>query len=165
MSSMTTARAELDVFILRDPRESARKCSLTPLRGVAGFTFANYAHDRRVAVGRRILLHKDGELLTPADRGTPLLVVDCCWRRVPMLLATVDGDLLPRRLPPLATAYPRKSELVPDPESGLASIEALFAALTLLGEVRPELLARYRWRDEFLARNSLLLGACGPNGA
>lgn len=146
----------LDVLIVRDPRESAKKCSLTPLRGTSGVRFVSYAHDRRVSVGRRILLHTEGELISERDAGTPLLLVDCCWRRVPTLLRTIDGELIHRRLPPLATAYPRTSGIVPDPEQGLASIEALYAALALLGDARPELLAHYRWREEFLRLNPSL---------
>lgn len=149
-------RVTLDVLIVRDPRESPKKCSLTPLRGMSGVSFVSYAPDRRVAVGRRVLLHKDGEPITDADRGSPLLLIDCAWRRVPQLLATIDGELLPRRLPHLVTAYPRKSSITPDPEQGLASIEALYAALALLGDVRSELLAHYRWREPFLAANPSL---------
>jgi len=63
-----------------------------------------------------------------------------------------------RRLPALTTAYPRKSLITPDPERGLASVEALYAALALLGDEHPELLAQYRWRDEFLRANAALLG-------
>jgi len=143
----------IDVLILRDPRESAKKCSLTPLRGLPGIRFAAYHPERRVAAGRRLLLHHDGELLTARDRDVSVLLLDCAWRRVPRLLASVDGDLVPRRLPPLRTAYPRKSKLFADPSSGLASIEALYAALALLGDPRPELLENYRWAREFLERN------------
>jgi pre-rRNA-processing protein TSR3 len=143
----------MDVLILRDPRESAKKCSLTPLRGAAGVRFLSWRVDRRFAVGRRVLLHPEGEEITAADAGKPLLLVDCAWRRLPTLLASVDGELEPRRLPALATAYPRKSKLFEDPERGLASIEALYAALALLGDPRPEMLASYRWADEFLALN------------
>ena len=146
----------LDVLILRDPRESAQKCSLTPLRGMPGVEFVAYDKRRRLDAGRRVLLHPDGAEITPADAGTPLLVIDCAWRKLPALLASVDGDLVARRLPPLATAYPRKSKTFEDPEQGLASIEALYAALALLGDPRPELLARYHWKDEFLRLNPSL---------
>ena len=142
-----------DVLILRDPRESTKKCSLTPLRGKPSIEFVRYDRERRVAAGERILLHPEGELLSEADRGRDLLLVDCAWRRVDSLLATVDGQLTRRRLPPLETAYPRSSKIFQDPEAGLASVEALYAALFLLGEVRPDLLAEYRWRDEFLRLN------------
>jgi pre-rRNA-processing protein TSR3 len=153
-----TERA-IDVLILRDPRESARKCSLTPLRGRERIRFASYDPARRVEAGGRILLHPEGELLTAADAGRDLLLVDCAWRRVERLLSTVDGELVRRRLPPLRTAYPRASKLFEDPAAGLASVEALYAALWILGEPRPELLAGYRWREQFLAENPLLAGA------
>jgi pre-rRNA-processing protein TSR3 len=61
-----------------------------------------------------------------------------------------------RRLPPLATAYPRKSRQFEDPASGLASVEALYAALAILGEARPDLLAQYRWAQGFLDANPQL---------
>jgi pre-rRNA-processing protein TSR3 len=148
--------AALDVLVLRDPRESVKKCSLTPLRGTAGVRFVEYDRDRRVEVGERVLLHPDGEELSLADRGRGLLVIDCAWRRVDALLATVDGDLERRRLPPLFSAYPRKSRIFADPERGLASLEAIYAALAVLGIGRPELLDGYRWKEEFLLRNPAL---------
>jgi pre-rRNA-processing protein TSR3 len=141
------------VLILRDPRESTKKCSLTPLRGKPAIEFVRYDRERRVPVGERILLHPEGELLSAADRDRDLLLVDCAWRRVDSLLATVEGELVHRRLPPLRTAYPRTSKLFQDPPTGLASVEALYAALFLLGEPRSDLLTEYRWRDEFLRLN------------
>lgn len=146
----------LDVLILRDSRESAKKCSLTPLRGRPGVRFVNYDRDRRVDASGRILLHPEGTEITAEDRGKSILLVDCAWRRLPELLATVDGDPAPRRLPPLATAYPRRSRVFEDPERGLASIEALYAALALLGEPRPDLLEGYRWAEAFLEANAAL---------
>ena len=150
------ASGGLDVLILRDPRESPKKCSLTPLRGTPGIRFVSYDRDRRIDAGARVLLHPKGEPITSADAGRPLLLVDCAWRRLPSLLATVDGELAPRRLPPLVTAYPRKSKTFEDPEQGLASIEALYAALALLGDARPQLLASYRWAEDFLRANPAL---------
>jgi pre-rRNA-processing protein TSR3 len=75
------------------------------------------------------------------------------WRRVACSEKRIDGELLPRRLPPLVTAFPRRSKLTPDPEHGLASVEALYAAMALLDRPHPELLAGYRWADEFLTAN------------
>jgi pre-rRNA-processing protein TSR3 len=158
-------RALIDVLVFRDPRESARKCSLTPLRGHPWIRFVTDRPKDRppfvLAAGRRVLLHPDGEELSERDRGRDLLLIDCCWRRVEPMLRRVTGELAPRRLPSLRTAYPRKSQLATDPEHGLASIEALYAALVLLGEDRPELLAGYRWRDAFLAANPELRARSG----
>ena len=65
----------------------------------------------------------------------------------------IDGELVRRRLTELVTAYPRRGKLALDPEHGLASVEALYAAIALLDGPRPELLARYRWSADFLAAN------------
>jgi ribosome biogenesis protein Tsr3 len=151
----------MDVLILRDPKESAKKCSLTSLRGAPGVRFLEYHPERRFAVGRRVLLTPGGEPLGEADRGQDLLLVDCAWRRVPRVLGRVDGELLPRRLPSLATAYPRRSRTFADPEQGLASIEALYATSVLLGDPHPEWLAGYRWAEEFLALNPALRPVLG----
>ncbi len=145
--------ADLDILILRDPRESPRKCSLTPLRGMEGITFRNYHPEREVDASGRILLHPDGEVLTGADSGKGLFLVDCAWRRVPSLLRTVRGEPVKRSLPPLVTAYPRKSFTFDDPARGLASIEALYAAVAILWQPCPELLRDYLWAAEFLAAN------------
>jgi pre-rRNA-processing protein TSR3 len=143
----------VDILIVHDPREPAKKCSLTPLRGMAGVRFVSLQSGGRIDAGRRLWLHPDGDELGPADRGLGLLLVDCTWRRLSKLSQGIDGDLVRRRLPKLVTAYPRRSKLLPDPEHGLASVEALYAALALLDDPRPELLAQYRWAAEFLAKN------------
>jgi len=146
----------LDILIVHDPREPAKKCSLTPLRGMEGVRFVPLRAGQRVDAGQRIWLHPDGEELTPADRGIGLLLVDCTWRRLSKLSTCIDGELLRRRLPNLVTAYPRRSKLTPDPEHGLASVEALYAAMAILDGPHPELLAQYRWAADFLAANPKL---------
>ena len=149
------------ILILRDPRESIKKCSLTPLRGKPGVEFQSYYRDRRIDADGRVLLDPEGEPFTAADRGRGLFLIDCSWRRVGQLAATVDGVVVRRRLPELATAYPRKSRIFEDPQAGLASIEALFVATLLLGEPRLDLLDAYRWRDAFLAANAERLAEHG----
>jgi rRNA small subunit aminocarboxypropyltransferase len=144
------------ILVVRDPREALQKCSLTPLRGLPGVEFWDFRRDRRTEVGRRILLHAAGDELTEADRGRDLLLIDCSWRHVPEVLATIDGELAHRRLPPLVTAYPRKSRVFADPANGLASVEALYAACAILGHPRPDFLAGYHWRADFLASNPAL---------
>jgi ribosome biogenesis protein Tsr3 len=143
----------MDILIVHDLREPAKKCSLTPLRGTQGIRFEALYGGKRVDAGRRIWLHPDGDELSSADRGVGLLLIDCVWRRVATLSKCIDGDLLKRRLPALVTAYPRRSKLTPDPECGLASVEALYAALAILDAPRPELLEGYRWAAEFLTAN------------
>ena len=52
------------------------------------------------------------------------------------------------------TAYPRSSKLFDDPDAGLATIEAIFAAYVALGRDTSGLLDSYHWSDEFLALNA-----------
>jgi pre-rRNA-processing protein TSR3 len=145
-----------DVLILRDPRESWKRCSLAPLRGTEGVTFREYRADRTVDATGRILLNHEGPPLTADDAGRDVLLVDSSWRRLPKLLDTVVGEPVVRSLPPLVTAFPRKSRIFDDPDAGLASVEALYAALAILGHPRPELLAEYHFADAFLAANPSL---------
>ena len=153
-----------DILILRDPRESKKKCSLTPLEGQEGVRFVQYHPGRRLDAAGRILLDPDGEPFSAADAGRPLFLIDCAWRRVPTLLRTVDGELERRRLPELTTAYPRVSRFFADPVRGLASIEALFAAALLLDMPADGLLDAYRWREDFLETNAELLAAMAAGG-
>ena len=53
--------------------------------------------------------------------------------------------------PGISTAYPRVSRNFPDPDGGLASVEALYVALRILDDDDPSILDGYHWRDEFLA--------------
>ena len=64
------------------------------------------------------------------------------------------GDPVRRSIPGgIETAYPRKSKTFPDPEAGLASVEALFVASVVLGEEDATLLAGYPFAAAFLERN------------
>jgi pre-rRNA-processing protein TSR3 len=89
-------------------------------------------------------------LLSEADAGRPLLLLDSTWRLLPDLEACLVGEPVRRTLPVVETAYPRVSKLVPDPLGGLASVEALFLARLLLGERDESLLEDYYWKTEFL---------------
>jgi pre-rRNA-processing protein TSR3 len=152
----------LEILIIRLNKESPKKCSLTPLRrrGEPPVRWFHCDLGDPVEVGEVTLLHPEGEPLTPADAGRPLLLVDSSWRDLPRMLATVEGTFHRRALPSgLRTAYPRKSSLFQDPDAGLASIEALHAALAMLGRRNDGLLEGYHWAEDWLAMNRELLAA------
>ena len=95
--------------------------------------------------------------LVPEDGDRGLLLVDGTWRYAARILQALDAwpglELVGRSLPPgLGTAYPRRQTDCPDPEQGLASVEALYCAHRLLGWDTQGLLETYPWREEFLAR-------------
>jgi pre-rRNA-processing protein TSR3 len=145
--------------LLRLNKESPKKCTLTPLRGRKDLPI-RWIHcglGDEVEVGQVTLLHPDGKPLSSADNQRPLLLIDSSWRDLPRVLRGVTGDLQFRSLPKkLKTAYPRKSSTFADPEAGLASIEALYAACALLGFREESLLNEYYWREEFLKKNQIL---------
>lgn len=143
----------IPVTVIRHPKERVSKCSLrhlhdrdelTFLKATAGFSFD--------ATGF-LLLAVDAPVLSPADRGAPLLLLDSTWRYLPVLQSCVVGAPIPRSLPrTLETSYPRTSKVFDDPAAGLASVEALYAAKRLLGENDPTLLDGYHWKAAFLAQ-------------
>lgn len=134
------------------PRENRAKCSLEPLRGRADFRFVKFDPRVELDLDGYVRLAVDGPPLTAADRGSGLLLLDATWRwSDPMnrRYAHVPG----RSLPGFKTAYPRRSKRETDPAEGLASIEALYVAHTILVRPTEGLLDGYRWREAFLAAN------------
>ena len=156
-----------ETLLIRLRKESPKKCSLTPLRERTDLRLHWFHCDigDAIEVGEVTLLHPDGEPLGEGDLVRPLLLVDSSWRDLPRVLAGVAGTLHRRSLPKdLATAYPRRSKLFEDPETGLASIEALHAAWTLLGQRDDSLLDGYHWASEWLQANPGLFASSRDEG-
>lgn len=158
----------IPILILQHPKENRKKCTLEPLRGQDGVVFRTAKQGFAYDATGDLVLSVDGEELAAADReifseavgvkddidlAKPRLVVlDATWRLLPRVEACLTGQPIRRRLPDdlAVTAYPRVSKLSEDPVGGLASIEALYLALRILGEDRPTLLEAYPWREAFL---------------
>jgi pre-rRNA-processing protein TSR3 len=69
---------------------------------------------------------------------------------------SIKEPLIRRSLPGyIKTAYPRRQDSCDDPERGLASLEALFIAYTLLERDTTGLFDHYYWKDDFFKINSL----------
>lgn len=136
-------------------KESPHKCTLTALLHDPRFLVTRFDpfHPTRVEGG--VLLHPGGPALAAADLASGLVLVDGSWRYAERMVRGLEGNFVPRSLPGgLVSAYPRRAREGTDPAGGLASIEALYAALWVGGRAPPDLLARYRWREDFLARNA-----------
>ena len=146
-------------IIIRLNKESPKKCSLTPLRQRDDLDI-EWHHCNigdKVEVGAVTLLHPEGVPLSGDDDNRPLLLVDSSWRDLPRMLSTVSGDFELRCLPKnLVTAYPRKSKIFEDPETGLASVEALHASSVGLGRRDDSLLEGYYFGDKWLELNPQL---------
>lgn len=138
------------IHIIRHWKERRSKCSLTPLEGRGDLVFHRARAGWTFEAGGFTVLGLDAPLLTEADAGRPLLLLDCTWRLLPDLEACLVGEPVRRTLPAVQTAYPRVSKLKPDPLGGLASVEALYLARLLLGDGDAGLLEAYHWRDDFL---------------
>jgi len=166
------------IVVIRHPKEKRSKCSLLPVEGREGTFFhrgtPDFSFDATgfllLAPGAPEISHEDaflseGELAAfqGDDRAQyvfrdgqgrairPVLLLDSVWRLLPGLRSLVHGSPLERSLPAwMKTAYPRVSKMTEDPSCGLASIEALYAALRLMGFDSPELLEGYYWRDGFM---------------
>ena len=145
--------------ILRHPAENLAKCSAEPLRERADLEFVAAEGPAVVRGEGRILLEVGAPVLTAADAGRGLILLDGNWKHVPRLRQRVTGNPLPRSLPPVPTAYPRRNAGGSDPADGLATVEALYLALRLMGRDDPSLLAGYRWREAFLENVRRALGA------
>ena len=72
-----------------------------------------------------------------------------------MLRAAREGQPLTLRSLPthLRTAYPRRQDDCFDPSRGLASVEALYAAYSIMGHPTEGLLDHYYWREAFFEYN------------
>ena len=145
------------VLIVIRRGEDPRKCSVRPLRGTPGIEFLPYPLRQVRDFSNHLLLTPGAPPLTPADLGRPLLLLDASWRHADRMKRAI-GAVEPRSIPPnWLTAYPRQSKTHADPGTGLATVEALYAALTTLGIRDDSLLRHYPWRDAFLQLNHALL--------
>lgn len=148
------------VIIIRHYRERLSKCTVEPLRGRNGYIFRTYQkHGVLDLSGLPDLsdyfrLDPQG---VPLDRnrdaGKGILLIDATWRYAEKMIP-LFRDLPARSLPEtLRTAYPRRQFDAPNPETGLASIEALYACLKILGEETDSILDNYHWKDKYIEIN------------
>jgi len=106
-----------------------------------------------------VILSLNGPLLSREDAQMGLLLIDGTWRHAETMLKFLNQHMnLPRRslAPKLRTAYPRRQEDCDDPNRGLASVEALYAAYQITGRNSEGLLDNYHWKDQFLRQRALL---------
>lgn len=139
--------------VIRHPNENLAKCSLTPLHGRPEIEFLVGEGDMRFDATGYIVLAVDAPVISPADAGRPLLLLDTTWVLLPKLINRLTGTPIYRSLPEaVRTAYPRVSKMHKDPAAGLASVEALYLARKLLGDDDLSLLDGYYWKDAFLEK-------------
>ena len=166
------------IVAIRHPREKRAKCSLTPVEALPGTLFRRARPGFSYDGTGHLLLAPGAPEISPVDAFAtaaeldafavsgrrhlaiaapdgrqlrPVLLLDSVWRLLPGVRAKIVGNPVERSLPSwVRTAYPRSSKMTEDPECGLATVEALYAALRLMGMDCPELLDGYLWKEEFL---------------
>jgi pre-rRNA-processing protein TSR3 len=147
----------LSVLIIIRRGEDRAQCTIQPLRGTPGLDFLRYPLRQKPDLSRYLLLAPGAPPLTMVDATRPLLLLDANWRHAAKMRKAVEP--IEARSIPLGwrTAYPRRSKIHADPDTGLATVEALFAAMCVLGHRDDSLLRLYPWRDAFLALNHDLI--------
>lgn len=146
----------LPTIVLRHKKENLKKCSLRGLESRNDFQFFTYPKDILPILENYIILDVNAPLLSVEDQSKGLFILDGTWRYAHKMYENTPSihHLEKRSLPvEVQTAYPRKQEDCPDPSKGLASIEAIFLAYTILGRNTDGLLDFYVWKEQFLNKN------------
>lgn len=146
--------------VIRHRLENLKKCSLRGLEERADFQFFTYPYATLPPLNGYVVLTLDAPPLTKAEASHGLLVIDATWRYAQKMIQPFlnQSCYLYRSLPhQCRTAYPRRQQDCPDPERGLASIEALYLAYHLLGRDTSGLLDNYYWKKQFLELNQALI--------
>lgn len=142
--------------VIRHRLENLKKCSLRGLENRPDFIFLTYPYSSLPELKDYIILNLNAPPLTEADASCGLLVLDATWRYAAKMFLPLQGKphFLYRSLPShYRTAYPRRQQDCPDPERGLASIEAIYLCYRLLNRETEGLLDHYYWKDNFLKLN------------
>ena len=142
-------------IILRHKRENLKKCSLRGLESRKDLCFLTYPLSKLPNLDNYCILTLDAPILSREDAERGLFLIDGTWRYAQTMskIIPITGGHVYRSLPKdLRTAYPRRQPDCPDPSRGLASIEALYAAYSLLGRSTDGILDNYYWRDPFLTQ-------------
>ncbi len=143
-------------IVWRHRKENLKKCSLRGLECRQDFRFFSYPNEILPDLSNYILLTIDAPPLEREDAERGLVVIDATWRYAQKMLQHMDlmSNLGRRSIPPhYRTAYPRRQSDCPDPERGLASLEAIFVAYHIMGRDSSTLLNDYHWRDLFYKVN------------
>lgn len=142
----------MTTVIIRHRRENLKKCSLRGLEKRDDLVFYTYPIHTLPDLTGFILLKVGAPPLSKEDADKGLLLIDGTWRLAAIMEKQLPWKLEARSLPAhFKTAYPRE----PNPEQGLASVEALYIAHHAIGRATDGLLDLYHWKDEFLRINNL----------
>lgn len=160
METCITRVFEMDFFlrtlILRHRKENLKKCSLSGLETREDLCFFTYPIDPLPPLSGYVLLTLDAPMLSKEDQHLGLFLIDGTWNYAKVMERQIP-PMKKRRLPNgFQTAYPRKQTGCLKKEEGLASVEALYVAYSLIGRNPDGLLNHYYWKNAFLEKNPSL---------
>ena len=140
------------ITIIKDYKESEKKCSIIHLKGKKGFEFLDRRKFDEYDFSGFTLLHPNGKPIDKLDKNAKILLVDSNWRKAKKMYNRLEQKF---NLPKISvngfkSAYPWKAGR---PENGLCSIEVLWVLKLLAGQRDDRLLENYRWKKEFLELN------------
>jgi pre-rRNA-processing protein TSR3 len=140
-------------IILRHKRENLKKCSLRGLEHREDMVFLTYPASFLPDLKNYFVLTLDAPLLTPDDAHLGLFLIDGTWRYAEKMAQSLPPPFMCRSLPAhFRTAYPRRQLDCPEPERGLASVEALYLAYSILGRTTEGILDHYHWKELFMSK-------------
>ena len=145
--------------VIRHRLENLKKCSLRGLEARSDFLFITYPYSSLPNLQNYIILTLNAPPLTETDALNGLLILDATWRYAAKMLKSLENQpqFIYRSLPAhYRTAYPRRQEDCPDPERGLASIEAIYLSYQLLQRDTQGLLDNYYWKEQFFSINRIV---------
>ncbi|NGX60056.1 MAG: hypothetical protein KR126chlam3_01218 [Chlamydiae bacterium] len=138
-------------IILRHRKENLKKCSLRGIEHRDDMLFFTYPwKEPQPSLENYVVLRPDAEELTRDDADKGIFIIDGTWRLAEKMLQSLEGTLSFRSIPNAKTAYPRCQKV----QDGLASIEALYLAYSILGRDPKGLLDHYYWEDQFLQNSA-----------
>jgi pre-rRNA-processing protein TSR3 len=144
-------------IIIRHKKENRKKCTLTFLEPRPDFQFITYPFENVPDLSSCYILTMGAPVLTKEENNLGICLIDATWLYAEKILKQIalhNPRLIYRSLPAnTRTAYPRKQTKCPNPEEGLASIEALYATFSLQEKERDFLLENYHWKESFLEKN------------
>ncbi len=145
--------------VIRHRLENLKKCSLRGLETRSDFVFLTYPYSLLPNLQNYIILTLNAPSLTLEDAPHGLLILDATWRYAKKMIKPLEQQpqFLYRSLPThYRTAYPRRQQDCPDPERGLASIEAIYLSYQILQRETQGLLDAYYWKEQFLYINQII---------
>ena len=71
----------MKIFILKDYKESEKKCSIIHLKGKKGFEFLDRRKFDEYDFSGFTLLHPNGKPIDKLDKNAKILLVDSNWRK------------------------------------------------------------------------------------